>query len=76
MRTCLDRLEAGGIIAAGDPDIVAARMKRPHRRPQNWGLNLSLVGEDLDDAAVTVLRAPGNRDVQGRVVTRHRHGSR
>jgi hypothetical protein len=38
VRTCLDRLEAGGIIARCDPDIVAARIKRADRRPQGWDL--------------------------------------
>ena len=28
VRTCLDRLEAEGIILACDPDIIAARIKR------------------------------------------------
>jgi hypothetical protein len=28
VRTCLDRLAAGGIVSPGDPDIVAARIKR------------------------------------------------
>jgi hypothetical protein len=34
VRTCLDRRAAAGIIAPCDPDIVAARIKRPDRRPQ------------------------------------------
>jgi len=42
VRTCLDRLEAAGIIAPCDPDIVAARIKRADRRPQGWDLNPSL----------------------------------
>jgi hypothetical protein len=53
VRTCLDRLEAAGIILPCDPDIVAVRIKRADRRPQGW--NLSLVRDDLDDAAVAVL---------------------
>src|SRR6266581_8448426 len=36
VRTCLDRLEAEGIIRPCDPDIVAARIKRADRRPQGW----------------------------------------
>ena len=40
VRTCLDRLEAQGIIWPRDPDIVAARIKRAGRRPQGWALNL------------------------------------
>ena len=61
VRTCLDRLATGGIIAPCDPDIVAAPIKRADRRPQGWDLNLSLVRGDLDDATVAVLehRRPG-----------------
>src|SRR6266576_1941144 len=55
VRTCLDRLEAEGIISPCDPDIIAARIKRADRRPQGWDMNLSLVRDDLDDAAVAVL---------------------
>ena len=55
VRTCLDRLEAEGIISPCDPGIVAARIKRADRRPQGWDLNLSLARHDLDDAAVAVL---------------------
>jgi hypothetical protein len=55
VRTCLDRLAAEGIIAPCDPDIVAARIKRADRRPQGWDLNLSLVRDDLDNAAIAVL---------------------
>jgi hypothetical protein len=55
VRTCLDRLAAAGIISPCDPDIVAARIRRADRRPQGWDLNLSLVRDDLDDAAVAVL---------------------
>ena len=55
VRTCLDRLEAAGIVSPCDPGIVAARIKRADRRPQGWNLNLSLVRDDLDDAAIAVL---------------------
>jgi hypothetical protein len=55
VRTCLDRLEAEGIIWPCDPGIVAARIKRADRRPQGWDLNLSLARHDLDDAALAVL---------------------
>ena len=55
VRTCLDRLAAAGIIAPRDPGIVAARIKRADRRPQGWDLNLSLVRDDLDSAALAVL---------------------
>jgi len=55
VRTCLDRLEAEGIISPCDPGIVAARIKRADRRPQGWDLNLCLARHDLNDAAVAVL---------------------
>jgi hypothetical protein len=32
VRTCLDRLEAEGIISPCDPDVIAARIKRADRR--------------------------------------------
>lgn len=55
VRTCLDRLEAGGIIRACDPDIIAARIKRADRRPKGWDLDLSLIRADLTDTEVAVL---------------------
>jgi len=55
VRICLDRLEAEGIISPCDPDIVAARIKQADRRPQGWDLNVSLVRDNLEDAAVAVL---------------------
>ncbi len=55
VRTCLDRLEAEGIISPCDPDIVAARIKRADRRPQGWDLDLSLVRDDLDEPTSAVL---------------------
>src|SRR5438477_7982934 len=55
VRTCLDRLQAEGLISPCDPDIVAARIKRADRRPQGWDLSLSLVRDDLDNAALAVL---------------------
>ena len=55
MRTCQDRLEAAGIIRPCDPGIVAARITRADRRPQGWNLNLSLIRDDLDNAAIAVL---------------------
>ena len=57
VRTCLDRLEAEGIIAPCDPGIVAARIKRADRRPQGWDLNLSLVRDDLDEPPSPYLSA-------------------
>ena len=55
VRTCLDRLEAEGIIQACDPDIIAARIKRADRRPKGWDLDLSLIRADLTDTEVAVL---------------------
>jgi hypothetical protein len=55
VRICLDRLEAGGIIQACDPDIIAARIKRADRRPKGWDLDLSLIRADLTDTEVAVL---------------------
>jgi Helix-turn-helix domain len=55
VRTCLDRLQAAGIVSPCDPGIVAARIKRADRRPQGWNLNLALVRDDLDDAVIAVL---------------------
>jgi hypothetical protein len=49
VRTCLDRLQAAGIITPCDPDIVAARIKRADRRPQGWDLNLCLVRDGPDE---------------------------
>jgi hypothetical protein len=54
VRTCLDRLEAGGIIRPCDPDLVAARIKRADRRPQGWDLDLTLARDDLNEPGVTV----------------------
>jgi Helix-turn-helix domain len=55
VRTCLDRLEAGGIISPCDADVVAARIKRADRRPQGWDLDLGLVRDDLAEADIVVL---------------------
>jgi hypothetical protein len=54
VRTCLDRLEAGGIIRPFDPDLLAARIKRADRRPQGWDLDLTLARDDLNEPGVTV----------------------
>jgi hypothetical protein len=54
VRTCLDRLQADGIISPCDSDIVAARIKRADRRPQGWDLDLSLARDDLDEPGVAV----------------------
>jgi hypothetical protein len=50
VRTCLDRLEAEGIITPCDPDIIAARIKRADQRPQGWDLNMSLVRGEPGEA--------------------------
>jgi hypothetical protein len=55
VRTCLDRLEAEGIIRPCDPDIVAARIKRADRRPQGWDLNLGMIRDDLAEGGVMKL---------------------
>ena len=55
VRTCLDRLQAAGVIQPCDPDIVAARIKRADRRPQGWDLNLGMVRDDLSDAGIVML---------------------
>ena len=55
VRIGLNRLAAAGIIAPCDPGIMAARIKRADPRPQGWDLNLSLVRDDLDSAALAVL---------------------
>ena len=55
VRTCLDRLEAEGIIRPCDPDVVAARIKRADRRPQGWDLNLGEVRQDLAGADIVAL---------------------
>ena len=47
VRTCLDRLQATGIIQPCGPDIVAARIKRADRRPKGWDLDFGLIREDL-----------------------------
>jgi pyocin large subunit-like protein len=54
VRTCLDRLQAQGIISPCDPGIVAARIRRADRRPQGWDLDLSLVRDDLDEPGAIV----------------------
>lgn len=57
MRTCLDRLQAAGIISPCDPDIVAARIKRADRRSHGWDLNVGMVRDD--DIAVGEHHVPG-----------------
>ena len=56
VRTCLDRLEAEGIIRPCDPDIVAARIKRADRRPKGWDLDLTLIRGDLTGTEAAALR--------------------
>ena len=55
VRTCLERLEAAGIVSPCDPGIVAARIKRADRRPQGSNWNMSLTATHLEDAAIAVL---------------------
>ena len=55
VRTCVDRLQAAGIVSPCDPDIVAAPIKRTDRRPQGWDLRLSVIRDDLDDADIARL---------------------
>ncbi len=55
VRTCLDRLDAAGIIRPCDPEIVAARIKRADRRPKGWDLDLSLIRDDLTEAGLAAL---------------------
>jgi hypothetical protein len=55
VRTCLDRLDAAGIIRPCDPEIVTARIKRAHRRPKGWDLDLSLIRDDLTEADLAAL---------------------
>jgi hypothetical protein len=90
LRTCLDRLQAEGIVSPCDPDIVAARIKRADRRPQGWDLKLGLVRDDLEDDAVAVLEhqfprlgsrlapaaQPGADGRSGRVQPPHPRGHR
>jgi hypothetical protein len=55
VRTCLDRLDAAGIIRPCDPEIVTARIKRADRRPKGWDLDLSLIRDDLTEADLAAL---------------------
>jgi Helix-turn-helix domain len=56
VRTCLGRLEAGGIICPCDPDVVAARIKRADRRPKGWDLDLCLIRDGLSEADLAALK--------------------
>ncbi|ABS06113.1 helix-turn-helix domain-containing protein [Kineococcus radiotolerans] len=49
VRSCLDRLEAEGIIRPCDPAIVAAKIKRGDRRPNGYDLMVDRFREDLSD---------------------------
>ncbi len=55
VRTCLDRLDAAGIIRPCAPEIVAARIKRADRRPNGWDLDLTLLRDDLTEAGLAAL---------------------
>lgn len=63
VRTCLDRLQHGGLIRPCDPAVVAAKIKRADRRPQGWDLNLALIRADFDEAEMRSLeyQFPGLR---------------
>jgi len=63
VQTALARLEAEGIIRPGDPDIVAAHIKRADRRPRGWDLALDRVRTDLDEEDLVALEPqfPGLR---------------
>jgi hypothetical protein len=79
VRTCLDRLAAGGIIAPCDPDIVAARIKRADRRPQGWDLipygccGVKLLGQ-VFQAVGLVLVVCGHAGAARRLVAVRRRG--
>lgn len=55
VRTALDRLEAAGIIQAGDPAVLAAHIRRADRRTQIWDLNIRLIRDDLTDEDIAEL---------------------
>jgi hypothetical protein len=55
VRTCLDRLEADGVIRPCHPAIVAARIRRADRRPKGWDLDMTLIRGDLTDTDAAVL---------------------
>jgi hypothetical protein len=62
VREQLDVLEAAGIIAPCDPEIVAAWIKRGDKRPQGWDLNMGLDRNNPDhlgrfQAAVAAVKA-------------------
>lgn len=63
VRSCLDRLEASGLIRPCDPAVVAAKIKRADRRPQGWDLDLAQVRADFDATELQVLehQFPGLR---------------
>lgn len=63
VRTCLDRLEAAGIISPCDPAIIAANIRDPRYRPQGWNLNVTLIRGDLTDDDLTAMERsyPGIR---------------
>ncbi len=70
VRTCLDRLEAAGVIRPGNEAAAAARIPRADHRPKVWSLDMTLVRGDLDDHAVTSLERqfPGLRQ---RIAAQH-----
>lgn len=54
VRRCLDRLQECGAITPSDPALVAAKIKRPDRRPQSWDLALARHRDDQPDGVQSV----------------------
>jgi hypothetical protein len=53
VRTCLGRLEHNGLIRPCDPAVVAAKIKRAHRRPRARISTLHWSGQtDFDEADI------------------------
>jgi len=55
VHSCLDRLQAEGIVSPCDLGVVAARIKRADRSPKGWDLDLSLIRDDLTEAGIAAL---------------------
>jgi hypothetical protein len=50
--TCLDRLQAHGVISPCDPGHRRGAIKRADRRPQGWDLNLGMIRQALAQAGL------------------------
>jgi hypothetical protein len=50
--TCLDRLQAHGVISPCDPGHRRGAIKRADWRPQGWDLNLGVIRQDLAQAGL------------------------